>query len=194
MRSALATPLLCVVCVTQFATGQIRTEETRKTVTSEGDTIVTKSEIVSQSEDITPRSNILFVNPLKFLLLYNLSCMHRASPNVAIGGGLQTPTLGGVDGWGVNAEVRIHPSGKSPRGFYIAPNVSYNNLHAGNTTSTPFSVGVLLGWQWFPGDEFAMGLGIGVDYYSGSTSGGDGDIMKYDGTVPALRFDIGYAW
>jgi len=194
MRSALVTLLLFVACTSQFVFGQVRTEETRKTVTEKGDTVVTKSEIVSKSEDITPRTGVLFVNPLKFILFYNLSYMHRVSPNISLGGGFQIPTLEGVDGWGVNAEVRVHPSGKSPRGFYVAPNISYNNLHSESSEATPFSFGVLLGWQWFPGDEFAIGLGLGVDYYSGSASGGNGDITKFDGSVPALRFDIGYAW
>lgn len=194
MRSALGTLFLFVACTSQFVFAQVRTEETRKTVTEKGDTVVTKSEIVSKSEDITPRTGVLLVNPLKFFLFYNLSYMHRVSPNISLGGGFQIPTPAGVDGWGVNAEVRIHPSGKSPRGFYLAPNVAYNNLHSGSSEATPFSFGVLLGWQWFPGDEFAIGLGIGVDYYSGSASGGNGDITKFDGSVPALRFDIGYAW
>ena len=54
------------------------------------------------------------------------------------------------------------------------------------------SVGGLIGWQWFPGDQFAIGLGIGVDYYF--FSGEDDDFSDINGTAPALRFDIGYAW
>jgi hypothetical protein len=182
-----------LVCVNVFA--QIRTEETRKTVDpAKGDTIVTQSVIISRSEDITPRKGILLVNPLKFFLFYNLSYMHRVSSDIVVGGGFQLPTIAGINGWGVSAEVRIHPSGKAPRGFYIAPNFGYNSLSAGSSTATPISVGILLGWQWFPGDDFAMGLGIGVDHYSGSTSVNDTDLWKFDGNVPALRFDIGYAW
>jgi hypothetical protein len=52
---------------------------------------------------------------------------------------------------------------------------------------------VLIGWQWSPGDDFAMGLGIGVDYYFGSLSSNDKNLGKYDGTATAIRFDIGYA-
>jgi len=188
--------LLCLTVLASVAAlAQIRTEETRKTVDpAKGDTVVTHSVTVSQSEDITPRTSILLINPLKFFLLYNLTYMHRITSHTVVGIGAQTPTIAGVDGWGVNVEARIHPSGKAPRGFYVAPNISYNNLRSGSFESQPFSFGVLLGWQWFPGDEFAMGLGIGVDYYTGSTSGGDSDLGKYDGTAPALRFDIGYAW
>ena len=41
-----------------------------------------------------------------------------------------------------------------------------------------------------------MGLGIGIDRYFLSSSSGDETTIFYpfDGTMPALRFDIGYAW
>jgi hypothetical protein len=194
MKAPCVTLVLFIACSIQSVSGQTRTEETRKTVTVGGDTVVTRSEIVSKSEDITPRTDLLIVNPLKFFLFYNLSYMHRVSPGVALGGGFQIPTPGGVDGWGVNAEVRYHPSGKSPGGFYLAPNFSYNSLQSGHHEATPVSVGVLLGWQWFPGDEFAIGFGLGVDRYWGSASEGKDEIKKFSGTLPALRFDIGYAW
>jgi hypothetical protein len=56
-------------------------------------------------------------------------------------------------------------------------------------------MGGLVGWQWFPGDQFAIGLGIGADYYflSDDNTGND-DFEDYSGMAPALRFDIGYAW
>lgn len=184
-----------VVLSSAHSAAQIRTEETRKTVDpAKGDTVVTESVVITRSEDITPRTNILLVNPLKFFLLYNLTYMHRVSSDVVMGGGIQIPTIAGLDGFGFNAEVRIHPSGKAPRGFYIAPNIGYYRLRVDNYESDPFSIGVLLGWQWFPGDDFAMGLGIGVDYYVGSTTDGNEDLDRYSGSVPALRFDIGYAW
>jgi hypothetical protein len=179
----------------QTATSQVRTVETRTSVDSvSGDTTVTKSVVVSASEDITPRTSMLVINPLKFFLFYNLTYFHRLSSGAAVGFGVQVPTLAGIDGVGVNAEVRLYPSGKSLRGFYFAPNFAYNHLTGGSATTSPTSLGVLLGWQWFPGDEFAMGLGLGVDYYFGSVSSGSSDWGRYDGTVPALRFDIGYAW
>ena len=72
--------------------------------------------------------------------------------------------------------------------------VSFNNLSTSGSSSDAkvFSIGVLFGWQWFPGDDFAMGLGIGIDRYFLSNSK---DVFtSYDGNVPAVRFDIGYAW
>jgi hypothetical protein len=189
--------LTIIACLSLYhpAQCQIRTVETRTSVdSSAGDTTVSKSVIVSTSEDITPRSSMLVVNPLKFFLFYNLSYFHRLSSGVAIGFGVQSPTLSDIEGFGVNAEVRVYPSGKSLRGFYVAPNFSYNHLTSADATTSPTSFGVLLGWQWFPGDEFALGLGLGIDYYSGSVSENGSELDPYNGTAPALRFDIGYAW
>jgi hypothetical protein len=195
MKSPLAGVLLLLVWFAHPALGQTRTEETRKTVDpSTGDTTVTESVIISSSEDITPRTGVIVVNPLKFFLFYNLSYFHRLSPSVAVGAGFQIPTLSDVHGWGLNAEVRLYPSAHSPRGFYVAPNLSYNRLSTSDARSDPFSIGVLLGWQWFPGDEFAIGLGLGVDYYTGELTEENGNFERYSGAVPALRFDIGYSW
>ena len=83
---------------------------------------------------------------------------------------------------------------------YSTPNFSFNSLkYSGGYSSnssdpsiTVTTIGVLLGWQWFVGDDFALGLGIGVDHYFASSS--QSYFSSYDGTFPALRFDIGYAW
>jgi hypothetical protein len=174
---------------------QTKTEEKKKTVTtSEGDTVVTESQIISTEEDITPRSEMIVINPLKFLLFYNISYFHKFSDKSAFGLGLQVPTLSGIDGFGINAEIRIYPSGKNLKGFYFAPNFSYNHLTSGSVESSPTSLGILVGWQWFPGTDFALGLGIGVDYYFGSVSDENDNFGNYNGAAPALRFDIGYAW
>ena len=118
----------------------------------------------------------------------------RLSPSVTLGAGVQFPTPKDVNGYGLNAEIRFYPSGKSPKGFYVAPNIAYNKLWSGEEKTEPFSVDALIGWQWFPGEDFAIGLGIGADYYIGSVSNGNEDFNSYDGWAPALRFDIGYAW
>lgn len=175
--------------------GQERTGEKKWTIDpATGDTIYTEAVTISQSEDITQRNNMFIINPLKFLLFYNISFFHKINDGTAIGGGIQIPTLSGLNGYGVNGEARFYPSGKNLRGFYAAPNISYNNLSGGddNGSYSITSVGGLIGWQWFPGDQFAIGLGIGVDYYF--FSGNDEDFDKLNGAAPALRFDIGYAW
>ena len=187
--------MVLVFCQTGMA--QLKTEEQRTTINkATGDTVTTESLIISESEDITPRSHIIIVNPLKFFLFYNLSYFYKATDQVAIGGGIQFPTISDLDGYGANLEFRIYPSKKSLRGFYVAPNFSYNVLKSNEEGEKmdAFSIGTLLGWQWFPGEEFAIGFGIGADYYIGSTDTANGDLEKYEGFVPAVRFDIGYAW
>ena len=180
---------LCTVsCAAQVVTTETKTSRDSAT----GKTTTTYATTVSTSEDITPRRNMLVINPLKFFLFYNLSYFRAVSPAIAVGGGVQFPTISGLGGFGVNAETRFYPSERALRGFYAAPNVSYNTLSIDDESASAYSIGILIGWQWFPGDDFAMGLGIGVDYYKGSSD--HEDFLKYDGTSPALRFDIGYAW
>ena len=191
----LSLTLLISVVILSSGFGQEKTDEKKWTIDPEtGDTIYTEAVIISQSEDITPRSSMIIINPLKFLLFYNISYFHKINDGIAIGGGVQMPTISGLNGFGVNAEARFYPNGNNLRGFYFAPNISYNNLSSeGSDESVSItSVGGLIGWQWFPGEQFAMGLGIGMDYYF--FSGDDADFSKINGTAPALRFDIGYAW
>lgn len=178
----------------QSSFAQDKTTEKRVTTDSKGNKDSTEAVIISSTEDITQRTSMLIINPLKFFLFYNLSYFHKIDNSIAVGGGFQLPTLKGISGFGINAEIRFHPSKKSLRGFYIAPNFSFNNLSTSGSSSGArvFSVGVLFGWQWFPGDDFAMGLGIGIDRYFHSNS--KDAFTSYDGNVPAIRFDIGYAW
>lgn len=201
MRTLIRFALFLCCFAVYTASAQNRTDETVTTTDSTGKQSTVQVTRVGTTEDITPRKDMIVVNPLKFLLFYNVSYYHALSPNLVVGGGFQIPSLSGMSGFGLNAEMRFHPSGKALRGFYVAPNISYNSLSLSDgigdkITSSPFSVGALLGWQWFPGDDFAIGLGIGVDYYIGSVSS-DAEttsLGRYSGTAPALRFDIGYAW
>ena len=195
MKTFLLLSLLINLAIIAAVSGQERTNEKKWTIDPQtGDTVYTEAVIVSQTEDITPRSSMIIVNPLKFLLFYNISYFHKMNDGVAMGGGIQIPTLSGLNGFGINAEVRLYPKGKNLKGFYFAPNISYNNLSSHNSSNSVSisSIGGLIGWQWFPGEEFAIGLGIGIDYYF--FSGDDSDFSRLNGTAPALRFDIGYAW
>ncbi|MBU1101201.1 MAG: hypothetical protein KKA84_12440 [Bacteroidetes bacterium] len=200
MKSLLTLALIFALTMSVF--GQEKTKETKTTTNKEsGETVTTESVIISESEDITPRTHMLIINPLKFLLFYNITYYNKVSDNLVVGGGIQTPTIKGLTGVGVNFEMRYYPTGKNMRGFYLAPNVAYNSIKSDEGKTSPFSMGALVGWQWFPSDQFAIGLGIGTDYYSGSSSSSsnhwdddDDDFGSYNGWVPALRFDIGFAW
>lgn len=183
--------VLSNICLAQVRTGETKTTVDKVT----GDTTVTESVIITDSEDITPRNNLIVVNPLKFFLFYNISYFHRFTNTLIIGAGFQMPTPSGFSGYGLNGEVRLYPTGKNMRGFYVAPNISYNSISSDEGAKADiFSAGVLVGWQWFPGDEFAIGLGIGLDHYSASGNDENDEFGSYDGLAPALRFDIGYVW
>lgn len=177
---------------------QVQTDETVTTTDSTGKSTTVQVKRVSTSEDITQRNHMIILNPLKFFLFYNLSYFQKVSNSVTVGGGFQTPTLEGLEGIGFNAEARFHPSGRAMRGFYFAPNIAYNYLTSSGSDESisTFSAGGLVGWQWFPGDDFAIGLGVGVDFYLVDSDSKDTNdpFSDYSGTVPALRFDIGYAW
>jgi hypothetical protein len=194
MKKLILATSFILFCSYQISIAQNKTTEKKVTVDSKGVKDSTESVIISKTEDITPRTNMFVINPLKFFLFYNLSYFHKIDNNIAIGGGIQFPTLKDINGFGVNAEIRFHPSKKALRGFYIAPNFSFNSLSTSGSSSNVLvsSIGVLLGWQWFPGEDFAMGLGIGIDHYFVSNS--KNAFHSYDGNVPAVRFDIGYAW
>ncbi len=194
MKTFMFSILLNVVMLTS-SLGQERTDERKWTTDPEtGDTVYTTSVIISQSSDITPRNSLIVINPLKFLLFYNISYFHKLNDGTAIGGGIQIPTVSGVNGFGINAEARFYPKGNNLLGFYFAPNLSFNSLSSeeDDETVSITSVGSLVGWQWFPGEQFAIGLGIGLDYYF--FSGDNEDFSDVDGFAPAIRFDIGYAW
>ncbi|RJP64506.1 MAG: hypothetical protein C4539_14365 [Ignavibacteriales bacterium] len=178
--------LMLLLILSALSFGQIITKEKRIEKDSTGKEIVREATVIT--EDITQRNNMITINPLKFFFFYNLSFYHSLNNSVALGFGLQTPTIKGIDGFGINTELRFYPKERSLRGFYIAPNFSYNVLEEVSIVSA----GALLGWQWFPGDDFAIGLGIGLDYYFFGKE--EGDLDYYNGTAPALRFDIGYAW
>lgn len=194
MRKIILLLGLIFLCSVPLTFAQEKTTEKRIVIDSKGKKDSTEAVIISETEDITPRENMMVINPLKFFLFYNLTYYRKIDDTFVIGGGFQLPTLKEINGVGINAELRIHPGKKALRGFYIAPNLSFNTLSTSETNSTAqaFSIGVLVGWQWFPGSDFAMGLGIGIDHYFLSNS--KDAFTSYDGNVPAVRFDIGYAW
>jgi len=78
--------LLISLAMFLSALGQDRTNETRITVDTEtGDTVITESVIILLTEDITPRRHMFIINPLKFLLFYNISYFQKVSDNVVVG-------------------------------------------------------------------------------------------------------------
>jgi hypothetical protein len=96
--------LISIIILFFFITGaaQVKTTEEKVSVEKEtGDTTRTSSVSIATIEDVTPRNDLIVINPLKFLLFYNLSYFHKFSENVILGGGFQIPTISGIDGVGV---------------------------------------------------------------------------------------------
>jgi hypothetical protein len=188
------------------AFAQTKTTETKTIKDSATGVVRTEtSTSVSTSEDITPRNNMLLVNPLKFFLFYNLTYYRRLNESVAFGVGASIPGFLGQNfgGIGANAELRFYPGSKALHGFYIAPNFYYNTLSVSASSGsdeasvTLSTAGILAGWQWFPSDDFALGFALGVDYYivSAKDNGNPVDVSNvFPRTFPALRFDLGYTW
>jgi hypothetical protein len=185
-----------------------------------GKRTVSNDTIVKTEEEITPYTDMLNVNPLKFLIAYNVNWMHKLSSNTAIGFGAEIGSsleneLGGTS-WGFLGEFRFYPSKRSLHGFYVAPNFSFTqssnvsyyttdasgNFSYGYSTQRMLSIGILAGWQWFPGSDFSMGFAFGIDDYIPLNQISGNQYEDYNllggldgkGTSPTLRFDLGYAW
>lgn len=73
--------LLSTTCLSQVRTGETKTTVDKAT----GDTTVTESVTITETEDVTPRNNLIVINPLKFFLFYNLSYFHKFTNTLIIG-------------------------------------------------------------------------------------------------------------
>jgi hypothetical protein len=97
---------------------------------------------------------------------------------------------------GGGAGLMYFPNGRLFQGLYLAPSVQYASATA--TSSVDEATASLVGsrgivgyhWDWHP---FALKLGGGIQYYSGSASGGDVDITL-TGAELAIDATIGFTW
>ena len=200
-------------CVAQTKkTEETKTEtQTQVDSTSGKTTTVSTVTSVATTEDITPRKHMLSSDPIKFWQFYNISYYQAISPQIVVGGGIMLPTaLGDHDmtGFGFNLESRFYLSGKPFRGFHLNPILSFNSITydsyywdsqgPGNTKihDTQVSLGLMMGWHWYPWEEFGTQIAFGADYnFSATTEDGIlGLGSDKKGVVPAARFTIGYSW
>jgi hypothetical protein len=214
MRTGLVVLLLLLGTSEVF--GQTITIEKRISRDSAtGVTTVSWDTIIGKSEDITPINNMIIIDPISFIWRFNARYYRTLSRTVTISLGGNYDWFNGLpdigSAFGFNAELRLYPNKNAPHGFYMAPDISYDvatgqysGLDAnGNPTSSSVSMitmGALFGWQWFPSDNFCLGLALGFDDYihvSGPT-----DVYGFNtifgntitGILPAIRFDIGFGW
>jgi hypothetical protein len=208
--------LLLVLTATGLAQTK-RTEETKTesqtNVDSTSGKVTTVSTVtsVASTEDITPRTHMISSDPIKFWQFYNISYYRAISPQIVVGGGIQLPTALGdreMTGFGVNLEARFYLSGKPFRGFHLNPVFTFNSISyesymwdsQGPTNAkikdTPASIGLLMGWHWYPWEEFGTQIAFGADYnISGTSESGIlGLASEKVGVVPSARFTVGYSW
>jgi hypothetical protein len=192
-----------------------RTEETKTetqtNVDSTNGKVTTVSTVTSMAttEDVTVRTHMISSDPIKFWQFYNISYYQAISPQIVVGGGIQLPTAlfdRDISGFGVNLEARFYISGKPFRGFHLNPILSINSLSyesyswegPGNTRvhDTPVSFGLLMGWHWYPWEEFGTQIAFGADYNFSATTESSllGIASEKKGVVPAGRFTVGYSW
>jgi hypothetical protein len=208
------TLMAILFALTVAASAQTKRVESTTTETmadTAGGKVTTNSTVttVSTTEDITPRRHMISSDPFKFWVFYNMSYYHAITNNIVVGGGIQTPTALAdreISGFGVNLEGRYYIGGKPFRGFHINPVLSVNSISyerydweaAGNERvhDTPITFGVLMGWHWYPWDEFGTQIAFGADYNISPTSEenllGMGSHKK--GIIPTAHFTVGYSW
>ncbi len=217
MKKIVAAAGLFSIISLYSATAQIKTVETTSTTDSTtGKTEIVTVSKISTTEDLTVRKHMIYLDPIKFFAFFNINYLYALNNNVALGGGIQTPTAlldygygndDGVTGFGFNVEGRFYPSAKMFRGFHLSGNFSYNHVNYSDYDSDankmtaksadPTALGVALGWHWYPWDEFATEIAIGADYNMSPTEDPIPFINMIDarkGITPSLRFNIGYAW
>jgi hypothetical protein len=223
MRTAIAiTAAMLLLAAT--ASAQTETQEKRTTETqidSTGDGSVKKVEVVTSvatSRDITPRTNMVLVDPVRFYSYFNVGYQRAVSPVLSVGGSVMVPTqFTNASGAAITAEGRFYPGGTMFRGFHLGGNFTYSGIkheyqqydYEQGTTSTistdiPSSLGMSLGWQMYPWDDFVLDLSFGADYnLSGPDPRNNGNyfgggnlpfLNSYKGFFPSIHFGVGYAW
>ena len=224
MRTIFTTAALALVVATgamaqeQTKTTESKTTETQKAVDSTSGKVVESSKIttIAYSEDISSRTNMVYLDPIKFFGLFNIGYQHALSPIFSVGGTLQAPTqLTDATGFGAIAETRFYPGGHPFRGFHVGGNIAYNHItteqydyesqSTKETTIDPVSIGVSVGWHWYPWSDFAVELALGGDLVlNGRKKVSSYDIDPYEDSVPFVNnlrgiaptghIQIGYSW
>jgi hypothetical protein len=214
MKLLLCLTLLVLTTGTIFAQ-ETKVEETRE-VRAEKDSAdahVVTTHYSRTTEEVTPRREMLTINPIKFFVFYNLQYLRQVLPHVAVGAGFNLPTYHSIKGIGFNAEARWYPGSHALRGGYLAPTISANFLTVTDndysyivdggyyndgiaTKSNAIDLGLVLGWQWFWSDDFAIGIGLGFDYPVSVSPGARSIpfVNTSDAAETVFRLDIGYGW
>jgi len=220
MRTLLTIMALALLITTgaraQTKTTEAKTTETQKQIDSTTGKVIESSVVTSiaTTEDITVRQNMIYIDPVKFFGMFNIGYQRAITPLFTVGGVVQSPTqLSDATGFGVIAEGRYYPGAKAFRGFHVGATLSYNSISfehynyeseaVEEATIDPVSLGAVIGWHWYPWDDFAVELALGADYtFNGVKKNGSAEYFADDapfvnnvqGILPSFRVHFGYAW
>lgn len=101
-----------------------------------------------------------------------------------------------ITGYGFGVSYRYYPAGRGLARFYYSPTIG---IQLGDVVDDKRdqAVGVLVsamvGWQWFPEEVFAVGLGVGARAIFGRQQD-DPVIGTAFGATPVITLDLGYGW
>lgn len=179
-----------------IALSQTRRESEDIIINEKGDTTRTKTITIYTEEEIAPPQHMLYLDPFSFFINYNIGYMQMVSSKVAFGGALILPAAQDVSGMAIELEGRVYPGGKGLGGFYVAPRFTYSTLRIRPTNDVTVALAGFVGWQWFPANDFGIGLGVGYERFFSRIDDGENNSLfgVYGNGRPAIRFDIGYVW
>ncbi len=129
----------------------------------------------------------------------DVSFYHALTGSDALGvlGGLIYYPFGheSVTGWAAALAYRFYPGRRALWRFYVSPMVGYQSasINPDTSASGPMAAAVI-GWQWFPEGNLAVGMGFGTRYAFGGSDSPSAEIRKTFGFRPVLVFDMGYSW
>lgn len=100
-------------------------------------------------------------------------------------------------GVGAGLLYRFYPGGQALWRFHYSAQAEYLEawLTGDRATATGgLGIGLTLGWQWFPIEDFGVGFSIGQQYVAPLKSITNDALAQLFGFRPLLSFDLGYAW
>jgi hypothetical protein len=153
--------------------------------------------IVATFFSVQAQKNVIKTNPLA-LAFGNFNVTYEKvlneSSSLLITGNYSYQLLGfdvSLGGLGAGYRYYItHIKKEVPKGFYVAPEISFGFGKSGEVSVTSYGIGAQLGYQWV-WSGFALDLGIGPRYTV--LNGVNAEDSK-SGILPAATFAIGYAF
>lgn len=137
--------------------------------------------------------NLVMIDPVQFISLYNISYHRALSPSMTVGGSVHggpsfLSDVTGLSDVGVVAEGHYYLGGAAFQGFHAGVVFSFDNLRielpemvydsasdtyreTGGTEVqkyTPFSAGLRFGWMWRSSGGLTLDVAAGADLVTGS--------------------------